>query len=89
MEAKPHLPASTQRMVVALRGGEKGTANWGVPVWREREKTNQQRLRSFLMSPTLRPRSHGTDFHIKYNTFVVVQPFAVERCGGTPETANI
>lgn len=89
MEAKPHLPASTQRMVVALRGREKGTANRGVPVWREREKTNQQRLRSFLMSPTLRLCSHGTNVLIKYNTFVAVRPFAVERCGGTPETANI
>lgn len=89
MEAKPHLPASTQRMVVALWGGEKGTAHRGVPVRRGKEKTNQQRLGSFLMRPTLRPRSHGTNFHIKYDTFVMVRPFAVERCGGTPETANI
>lgn len=85
MEAKPHLPASTQGMVVALWGGEKGTAHRGVPVWAEQEKTNQQRLRSFLMSPIPRPRSHSTNF---LNTFVV-RPFAIEQCCGTPETANI
>lgn len=32
MEAKPHLPASTQRMVVALRRGEEGASHWCVSV---------------------------------------------------------
>ena len=31
MEAKPHLPPSTQRVVVPLWRGEKGTAHRGVP----------------------------------------------------------
>lgn len=32
METKPHLPASAQRMVIALRRGEKRTPHWSVPV---------------------------------------------------------
>ncbi len=31
MEAEPHLSASTQRMIVALRRGKEGAAHGGVP----------------------------------------------------------
>lgn len=32
METEPHLPASTERMVITLRRGEKGTPHWSVSV---------------------------------------------------------
>lgn len=33
MEAKPNLPSSTERVVIALWGGEEGSPNRGVPAW--------------------------------------------------------
>lgn len=41
METKPHLPASTQRMVIALRRGEKRTSHWSIPVEKTMEQINQ------------------------------------------------
>lgn len=52
METKPHLPASTQRMVIALRRGEKWTPHWSIPVFKKKkhrrpitDQINQHRLK--------------------------------------------
>lgn len=38
MEAEPHLPASTQGVVVALWRREERTSDWGVSMLKERKK---------------------------------------------------
>lgn len=47
MEAKPHLPASTQRMIVALRRGEKRSPHRSVPENTDREVMDQNGVKQW------------------------------------------